>query len=458
MVPRGAIRLSAGPGPRYHRRVVPVRALVVCLMVGAAAPAYAGGRTSKVTIETDPPGAKVYFGLKEDGEVCTTPCTVDAPVGETPIIVEAENRRPVIENLIVTKKSGRPQKVRYKLEPAIGGLVVEGGDGGTVKVDDQEVGKAPGRIDGLIAGPHHVVIERGGKPVFDEFLEIESGRDATATVGEHREREPAPVREAAEAPIDEIDRAPEPTAPPRPAAAAFALGVATDVGFRQFSYRNNRTPATQRDDREGGQLLGGPTLEVWPTRILRASYLRGLSVFARVQLGLNAQDVTVLDSATGARMATSMSTIWRSVEVSARHRWQLGAGSLEVGGGFVQDRYQFHGNSAEVALVPDANYKVIRIGARAALRVGPIEPFISGENRIVLSGGALARRYTLGSSASGLRGTIGAALHLGRFEVRAEAGLSRYTWTFRPDTGDSAQADGGVDEVENVQLVVCYAR
>ena len=72
--------------------------------------------------ETDPPGAKVYFGLKEDGEVCTTPCTVDAPVGETPIIVEAENRRPVIENLIVTKKSGRPQKVRYKLEPAIGAV------------------------------------------------------------------------------------------------------------------------------------------------------------------------------------------------------------------------------------------------------------------------------------------------------------------------------------------------
>ena len=68
--------------------------LAACLVASAAGSAAAGGpgntqatRTSKVTIETDPPGAKVYFNVKEDGEVCTTPCTVDAPIGETPIIV-----------------------------------------------------------------------------------------------------------------------------------------------------------------------------------------------------------------------------------------------------------------------------------------------------------------------------------------------------------------------------------
>ena len=40
-----------------------------------------------------------------------------------------------------------------------------------------------------------------------------------------------------------------------------------DVGFRQFSYRNNTTPSTQRNDNEVGQVLAGPIVEVWPTTL-----------------------------------------------------------------------------------------------------------------------------------------------------------------------------------------------
>src|SRR5262245_14151176 len=110
------------------------RALVLaCLVLAHASTVTAGGRTSKVTIETDPPGAKVYFNLKEDGEVCTTPCTIDAPVGETPIIIEAENRRSIIESLVVPRKTARPIKVSYKLEPAVGTLIIEGAAGATIK-------------------------------------------------------------------------------------------------------------------------------------------------------------------------------------------------------------------------------------------------------------------------------------------------------------------------------------
>src|SRR5689334_11747587 len=100
-----AIEITA----RYHPGVARALVLAMCSSLAAVAALAAVGphtahadtpaKTSKVTIETEPPGAKVYFGLKEDGEVCTTPCTIDAPVGETAIIVEAENRRPVIESL-----------------------------------------------------------------------------------------------------------------------------------------------------------------------------------------------------------------------------------------------------------------------------------------------------------------------------------------------------------------------
>src|SRR5215470_702048 len=131
--------------------------LAACLVANAAGSAAAGGpgpstsaKTSKVTIETDPPGAKVYFNVKEDGEVCTTPCTVDAPIGETPIIVEAENRRPIIENLIVPRKTARPLRMSYKLKPALGAIVIEGGDGAAIRIDEQNQGFAPRRFDDIV--------------------------------------------------------------------------------------------------------------------------------------------------------------------------------------------------------------------------------------------------------------------------------------------------------------------
>src|ERR1043165_5462626 len=134
-----AIEITA----RYHPAVARALVLAMCSSLAAAfwlgprAALADGAKTSKVTIETEPPGAKVYFGLKEDGEVCTTPCTIDAPVGETAIIVEAENRRPVIESLVV-RKSARPMRVQYKLEPAVGTLIVQGGGGATIKLDEQD--------------------------------------------------------------------------------------------------------------------------------------------------------------------------------------------------------------------------------------------------------------------------------------------------------------------------------
>lgn len=437
-----------------------LQVLAACAAALAApARATAAPKTSKVTIETDPPGAKVYFGLKEDGEVCTTPCTIDAPIGETPIIVEAENRRSIIENLVVPKRTARPLRVRYKLEPAIGALIVEGGDGATIKIDDDDAGTAPGRIDGLLAGPHHVVVERAGKVIYDDFLEIEAGHETTAAVGSGKGGgEPAPApREPDEPAVTRLDR---PSASPvRRAGASVAVGVALDVGFRQFTFRNNQTPRTQRDDREGGQLMAGPIVEVWPTRLLGSDRLRGLALYGRFEFGVNSQAVTVLDSATGMKLPTTLSTSWRSLEASVHQRWTVAnTATVEVGAGYVQDRFQFKGSAAELAVVPDASYKAVRIGGRLALLLGELEPYLTFESRIVLSGGALGERYTLGTSVSGLRGTLGAALHFGSLQVRVEGGLTRYSWAFRPDAGDLTKADGGTDAIENVQFVLCYAR
>ena len=69
--------------------------------------------------------------------------------------------------------------------------------------------------------------------------------------------------------------------------------------------------------------------------------LPGLAVYGRLQIGVNPQRVT-MQSKTGPAVATSLSTSWRSLEISVRHRWMIGSlGTVEANGGYVDDRYQF---------------------------------------------------------------------------------------------------------------------
>jgi PEGA domain-containing protein len=434
---------------------VPV--LVACLVLAVAGVAVAGGKTSKVTIETDPPGAKVYFGLKEDGAICTTPCTVEAPIGETPIIVEAESRRSIIENLVVPRKTARPMKVHYTLELAVGTLVVEGGAGGTIKIDDEARGKAPGRVESVPAGAHHVVIEKNGKALYDDFLEIEAGHEATVSPRGASAELAAPRRDEPAGPTTTTTTGPAPVTRSARRGPSIAVTGTMDVGFRHFHYIQNTTPGTQRDDREVGQALAGPIVELWPTTLLGLDVLPGLALYGRFEFGVNSQPVT-MNSMTGTRMPTSLSTTWQSFEVSLHQRWTIArTGTIEVGAGYTQDRYQFNGDAADIAIVPDASYKAVRIGGRGSLLFGKLEPYVTIENRLVLSGGAMDKRYSLGTSVNGVRTTLGAAVHLGHVEVRLEGGVTRYSWASKPDVPDLMQATGGSDLIESVTFAVGYA-
>lgn len=433
--------------------------LTACLVLSVTGSAVAGpggqsnDKTSKVTIETDPPGAKVYFNVKEDGEVCTTPCTVDAPIGETPIIVEAENRRAIIENLVVPKKSARPLRVSYKLKLAYGSIVIEG-EGATIKIDEHARGAAPQRLDEILAGAHHVVLERDGKKIYDEFVEVDVDTDTNVPVPPGAAPPPPPPS----APAVVTTREPDDGARRLP---TVAVASATDVGFRQFTYSHNRSLDQQHDENERGQVLTGATVELWPTTLLHLGVLPGLALYGRFQIGVNPQRITQKNAMTGATTPTPLSTSWRSLEISARQRWTIASTwTLEVGAGYTDDRYQFSSDrpvlgEAPAPIVPDAAYKAVRIGGRVSLLLGWFEPYLAAENRLVLSGGALEQRYTLGTSVNGVLAALGAVAHLAHFEIRGEASLAHYGWTFRPDMGDP-QADGASDLIERLQFSVGY--
>jgi hypothetical protein len=111
----------------------------------------------------------------------------------------------------------------------------------------------------------------------------------------------------------------------------------------------------------------------------------------------------------------------------------------------------------DIDLVPDADYKTVRLGAKAALNLGTIEPYLSVENRIVLSGGTLENRFSK-ASANGFRGVLGAEAKLGAVSLRLEGAINYYVWTFEYQSSmDTFRADGATGSVKFITAAVGYA-
>jgi hypothetical protein len=299
--------------------------------------------------------------------------------------------------------------------------------------------------------------------VLQDLVEVEADQEVVVRGKDVAEASPPPaggeeVIDTGEEGTPKVTQ--EAPRPRRPRGKIFAVTGVVDVGFRDFSYdgvvadNDPMTPDDLPDEHEGGQVIAGPMIELWPGTIAGVHALRGLVLVARMQFPINNQPVT------SNRLMGTTSTFWQSLEISARHRWTIKQkGTLEVGAGFVRDQYQFNfENPNDKPLLPDADYRSIKIGVRGSLLLGSIEPYLAGENRVVLSGGkALEDRFSLGASASGLRGVLGAIAKLGPLEARLEGSLTLYSWTFKYDTNDTFKADGASDFIKIISASIGYA-
>ncbi len=421
--------------------------LAAVLVAGTAALAVAGPK-KKVQIDTTPTGAQVYLNAIEDGVLCSTPCSIDADVGETTLIVDLVGHKPVIDVFTINKKD-KGLKKSYKLVATLGKIIVTGPRGAAVAVDDEDKGKAPVEIE-VPAGTHAVVMTLNSKQIYGQAVEVTAGDEVNVEGSTKTVAEAPPIKEDPEIEAKPAIRKPG-VSKPR-AGSIISVGAAFTVGFRDFTYKNpDPMDETLTPESEGGQVLAGPVIELWPGTLAGVRALRGLALVVRYQHKLNSQTVVKMD-----KTPTDATTYWRSFEVSLRQRWMIKQkGTLEVGAGFVKDDYTFAGNVNDIRLVPDAAYQAIRIGGRASLLLGKLEPYLLAENRIVLSGGALEKRFSDGASANGLRGALGASVSFGSIGARLEGSFTRYNWTFKRN--DAGGADGASDTIKLVSLVVGYA-
>ena len=443
--------------------------VVVCVVVAAGAAASAPPK--EVQIETSPNGATVYLNDKEDGPACKpTPCSVKVPVGETTVIIEMAGHKPKFDTINVPSKPKKELKFSFTLETATGAVTLKGPAGASVRMDDIDQGKVPASVEAP-AGEHTFVWFVGNKQIYSKKITVGDGeeielsapskavadkdkdkdkdRDKVATTDAKRPEVAEKSPEGSSGGGEIGDKGPAPEG--KRSNPVIAFGVAFDVGFRQFAYQNASQDA---DETEDGNMRAGPIIELYPTTLLGFDALGGLAIVARFEQGLNKQEVTFVEGGDN----VGAKTVWQSFEVSLRQRWHIGdSATVDVGAGFVRDRYGFEG---ELGNLPDTDYRVVRIGGGASLSFGALNPYLRGEERIVLGGtsGELPGRFSGGTStANGVYGALGLAFKLGPADVHLEGAVTRYSWTFHPDmTVDPFTADGATDLIEHVQLIAGY--
>jgi hypothetical protein len=443
-------------GPRSNTRVAGpcVAALVLCAATATAGP------TRKVEVQTDPPGATIYLGDIDAGEACSpSPCTVNAPAGKKTAVIARKDGYGEKFGVIDLRK-GPVKSISLQLTASTATLICDdpGLAGGTIFVDEAEKAKAPSHVS-VEAGGHHVVITVKGRTVFDDFVKPDVGEEYTIKPNK-AEPAPQPPKPLATALVpssgDEVgeDTGEKVTksadAGPR-REPWIAGGGIFEVGFRQFRYFNSTNlPQTES---EGGQVLIGPSLQLWPMRLAGSHHLRGLSLYAKVGFGANHRAVLQDPNAT----PTGASTYWGNIEVDLQHRWNLGdAGAIELGGGFVRDQLEYTAmTTAQIAQVPYADYQSMRLGVRGVLRLGSVEPYAQVEGRIPFSEGLLAQRFTK-VDVTGVAAAAGLAMMFGPVIAKLEASIVYYNWSITADaTGSNAEiADGARDVIEGISLFI----
>lgn len=458
-----------------------LRGLAIALVVVWVGSADAAPKR-KVKIVTEPAGATIYVGQTEDGPACEpTPCAIDVPIGETSIVIDLKDHQREYVNVVVPKR-GKVPDAKFALTRAVGTIVIESPIGASVTVDDIDQGKAPARVD-VPAEGHHVVIIMKGKTLYDDYVDVAAGSEVSVdpkkvassgggggavtgsgdggggdgdggTGGDGEIPDGGDGGDGANG-SGGGDGAITKTTPSAPRDRYASAAMLIDIGFRAFTFAD----ATGKDFETGsfdeqGQVLVGPGVELWPGSMAGVRLLRGLSVFARYQYGINKQTV----DAAGLMMKTN--TFWQSMELSLRHRWTFAQRvTAEIGGGYVRDQYQFEGLPADIAKVPDVDYKAFRLGARASLLLpmgtGVIEPFLTFENRSIQSGGKLAAKFDQ-ARPSGFRASVGVAARFGKITAKVEAAAIQYSWELVSAPMSSTQASSATDAIRAIGFSVGY--
>jgi hypothetical protein len=445
-----------------------VAALVGAAVVLAFAPgeARAAGKLRKVHIDSRPLGATVFIDNKDDGPRGETPLDLELAPGTYTVIVELNEYDAGFAELVVPKPGKRdrkPVELVVELKRAMAQMQVEGAPpDATIRIDDLPGLVAGEYVDGfdVTAGDHHIVVELDGKTLYEDYVSVESATFKTITIGEVASGGgDGPEGDGPEGDGPEGgDEGPKGPASKRDG-PLFVVGPLVEVGWRSFRYQQNDTEASNLPIDQSGEAVIGLVVETNPFRLSSVRALHPLAAVFAIAFGVP-QDVSAKDSV---GLGDNLTTFWRRYQAGLRYRFGLGSVvDLDVEAGYGGYIYRFSGNIDDIARLPDASYQTVRLGGRLAVRLleNKLAPFVGGENRIILSGGALEERYSRGYETQGFafRAGFDLALWAGKLATRVEGSYSRFEWSFTaPPTDAMYIARGGTDSLFGISLTAAYS-
>ena len=187
-----------------------------------ASAAYAQPVMPRITVNTTPPGARVYVDGKDKGLACQSgpSCKPRMAKGTHRLLLELDGYKPVEETINVTG----PQALSFTLQPAPARLDIKNlatnpsARGGEIFVDGKLSGSVPAEIE-VPAGKHMIEVRRPGYQPHAETVEVKGGETHPVFIALAAEDRAAPTVGAlmitselagAEVIVDEQPRGPAP--------------------------------------------------------------------------------------------------------------------------------------------------------------------------------------------------------------------------------------------------------
>lgn len=417
----------------------------------------------RVTIDTEPEGAKVWIDERDGDPDGETPYTTRLTEGRHTVFLEQEGYEIAVHEISVKARKGKAkQSFRYELIElrygTIDVLAAEGeedqADGAKVLVDGEEKGTVPDSFEAA-EGPHQVEVVKEGFKRFEAWIEVKKGESVEVSVSLQPTSGGAGGDQG-----DDPDKGDDPDRGDDPDKGGGDKGGGTDkggrtgpilrfgagmgAGVRRFAYENPATNNLRPYNANtialvdvGAELyLGGLT-----------SALRRFSLFGGASLSLPMESNTAAGN-------EAIDTRWFRREAGARARLAAGPGHLGLDLAEGGNAFTFQNAGLLADEIPEVRYEYLRAGVWYGVE-SPRTSFGAGADGLwVFSSKGVAERFTNPSVLAGRAHAWFRRLVWSGLEASLSGSLTYFKYSLEP--GPAHAADGGYDLMLDLILGAGY--